>query len=116
MKERRQHRAQKKAYVLLTLARTYERQQKLALDHAFYMMSNKEIDNAAREQYSAQQSTLNQCLLQTFATVNAELELKMKQKAVTLKQSQLQRSKLKLAEVIPKVMFKAKLRAIKLWK
>ena len=51
-----------------------------------------------------------------MATVNAELELKMKQKVITLKQSKLQRSKLKLAEVIPKVMFKAQLRAIKLWK
>ena len=38
--------------------------------------------------------------------VNAELEAKMKQKAYALKLSNLQITKLRLAEIVPKIMLK----------
>ena len=38
--------------------------------------------------------------------VNAELEAKMKQKALALKLSNLQITKLRLAEIVPKIMLK----------
>lgn len=46
---------------------------------------------------------LNQSLIQTIATVNAELEIKMKQKAYALKLSNLQQNKLRMAEIIPRL-------------
>ena len=48
--------------------------------------------------------------------VNAELEVKMKQKALAVKLSNLQMSKLRLAEIVPKIMLKQKLRAFTRWK
>ena len=48
--------------------------------------------------------------------VNAELEAKMKQKALALKLSNLQFTKLKLAEIVPKMMLKQKLLTFNRWK
>ena len=48
--------------------------------------------------------------------VNAELESKMKQKALALKLSNLQITKLRLAEIVPKFMLKQKLLTFTRWR
>ena len=83
-------------------------------EYAFYKwkQSIPKIDQA----HVSQQNILNQSLIQTIAMVNAELEAKMKQKALALKLSNLQFTKLRLAEIVPKMMLKQKLLTFNRWK